>query len=92
MSSGRTELDNGGCREGQIPRSSASLIPRCLQSSGVFDCLCVQAFPDINPQIFYDLVYSTATILWKYDIPNGSLYQLRIVNPEKVIKCLQFSV
>ena len=55
-------------------------------------CLCVQAFPDINPQIFYDMVYSTAAILWKYEISNGSLYQLRIVNPEKVVKYFQFFV
>lgn len=55
-------------------------------------CLCVQAFPDIDPQIFYDQVYSTAAILWKYEISNGSLYQLRIVNPEKVIKYFQFFV
>lgn len=53
-------------------------------------CLCVQVCPDINPQTFYDLVYSTAAIVWRYDVLNGSLYRLRIAKPEEVIKCLQF--
>ena len=114
MSSGRTELDNGGRETPELffnsvlfpmdSRTTADFIGNTYvyYGGGGFSwvvpyvaglyCLCVQAFPDIDPQIFYDQVYSTVAILWKYEISNGSLYQLRIVNPEKVIKCLQFSV